>query len=95
MTDHEAFNDNGDLFIEVACSICGGVSEPWPRGIEPVCFKCFYDELSSLCALCGGRPESICGRCGDRICGSAWCLRVHEHHNPSPRGDEFRPAPGP
>jgi hypothetical protein len=91
--DLEAFNDNGVL-VMIVCSICAGPCEPHAAGIEPVCFKCFYEELSSPCALCGGRAESICGRCGDRICGGQWCLRIHDHR-PSPRGEQSRPAPGP
>lgn len=92
--DLEAFNDNGRMFISVACSICGGETEPHAPGVEPVCLKCFYGDEPLPCALCGRRAESICGRCGDRICGDRTCLTVHDH-NPSPRGALSRPAPGP
>jgi hypothetical protein len=77
--DLESFNDNGRRFIEVACSICGGVTEPHAGGVEPVCIFCFYEP--GPCA-CGGRPESICGTCGVAFCGSDNCLNVHEHLAP-------------
>ena len=71
----EATNDNGRRFIEVACLVCGGVTEPTAAGVEPVCVFCFYDPP---CA-CGGRAESVCGTCGDCFCGGDACLATHEH----------------
>lgn len=74
----ESVNDNPRRFITVTCSICGGPTEPAAPGVELVCIHCPYDE-SLPCALCGGRAESICGQCGDRICGGGECLAIHEH----------------
>lgn len=74
----ESFNDNGRSFVELACAICGGIAEPHPPGVEPICLQCWYRE-ELPCALCGRRAESICGRCGDRICGATDCLKIHDH----------------
>ena len=65
--------------ITVACAVCGGPTEPHPPGVEPVCLACFAGEDLG-CSECHHRAaESVCGTCGELICGAVACLRAHEH----------------
>jgi hypothetical protein len=64
--------------ITVACSICGRATEMHAPGVEPICLACFAGEALRCCE-CPGTAESVCGTCGELICGGDLCLRVHEH----------------
>jgi hypothetical protein len=65
--------------ITVACSICGGPTWRHAAGVEPVCLHCFAGDELLRCWECRCRASSVCGVCGEYICGGELCLRIHEH----------------